>query len=329
MTECKRLVLLVGSNPLPNYLAAMALKPAKMLQIYSDKTKGLNEVLAERIKLLLPDIQCDEAIISNPYDAGSVNEVLQQLTKEDYLNYTGGTKVMSTHALRVFLEEKHGLASHAFYLDDQNRCFRYADGDVKSYDNLAITYSLDDAFALHGIALCSTDNTANDLDKAVNIWNTYLDNPRKEVGDLTSAIETIAAESLHKLLSKSEAGATIQRGLTCKRGDQEFRISITLVHRHRLRLLQVTSKSEKNNIKRIGFEAAGRAVHVGGDLARPAVLCLGDEKIQETAETELRGIWPKDPTNPTIFGKAAVEEMVTYLKNGTPPSALRDWIAKK
>lgn len=35
----KTLALLVGSNPLPNYLAAMILKPREVVLIYSPETK--------------------------------------------------------------------------------------------------------------------------------------------------------------------------------------------------------------------------------------------------------------------------------------------------
>lgn len=329
MTEDKRMVLLVGTNPLPNYLAAKALKAQSVLLIYSERTEDIKKALAKSLELLKPDFSIEEAKIENPYDASSVNEILvNKLRKGDLLNYTGGTKVMSTHALRVFLKEKEGAARDAFYLDDRDCKFLHADGSEKSYDELEVSFSIEEAFALHGASVSNSPVVTNEsIETAKKEWcEIAAEDDEGHAARITRAIEIIVQAGIGKSLNDKES-SKVRSGLICTRSNgQFFRLPIVLVHRHRLRVLNVTNKERKNPVKGVGFEAATRAVHVGGDLARPAVVCLSDNAVRDTVQTELRGIWPDDPTHPRIFGRDDLDELNDYVNGTSTKCSLTSWI---
>lgn len=114
--QSQHLFLLIGSNPLPNYVAAkMLLKPGGHLYlVHTEETHAI----AERLKLELGRNNSDTNLIevddSDGYDiAKKIRE--QVLGKIDIgLNYTGGTKAMAVHAYQVISQLDGGRCS---YLD--------------------------------------------------------------------------------------------------------------------------------------------------------------------------------------------------------------------
>ena len=121
------LFLLVGSNPLPNYVTALLLAKngGKVYLLHSGGDHSTSEV-ADRLKTAiknrrkkLDEVLCREVdeskghIISHRMD-----EILGEIVCEASmgLNYTGGTKAMAVHVYRAM--EKNGFPSLVFsYLD--------------------------------------------------------------------------------------------------------------------------------------------------------------------------------------------------------------------
>jgi hypothetical protein len=150
------LILLVGSNPLPNYLAACALRPERVLLIHSKKTKQhkdwLGSALQERLGVEVPAGKHGSRCVKDAADASAVEEACRDLPADARLNYTGGTKIMATHA-RVAFAEAGGSPDRASYVDGALGIVRFDDGcPLELPDNCL---DLDVVRQIHGLELLS------------------------------------------------------------------------------------------------------------------------------------------------------------------------------
>ena len=124
---CNHLVLLVGSNPFPNFLAALVLKPKAISLFYSRETEEVKKYLLERLKQKIHGIPIDEKYIEAATCAARVREAFSSTPEGAHLHYTGGTKVMAAHA-RMAFAEAGGKDDHASYLDERAGVLRFDDG---------------------------------------------------------------------------------------------------------------------------------------------------------------------------------------------------------
>lgn len=119
----KSLVVLVGSNPLPNYLAACALRPNCVALVYTEETKDAKDRLRRELARALGDhVAFDESFVKDATCVTTVRRALDALVSSNgdrdvLLNYTGGTKVMAAHA-RMAFSSSGGRPEHASYLDE-------------------------------------------------------------------------------------------------------------------------------------------------------------------------------------------------------------------
>ncbi len=101
MIEKRDLILLVGTNPLPNYVVAQFLKDetAKIFLVHTDTTReiahGLRNVLSDKETICLVELESE-------WDASKIGRNLGKMIKRSpdlklHLNYTGGTKAMAVH----------------------------------------------------------------------------------------------------------------------------------------------------------------------------------------------------------------------------------------
>jgi hypothetical protein len=141
---CKKLGLLVGSNPLPNYLAAMALKPAEVVLVYTSETQGPKNRLLEVFKS--KGLNSREAHISDATDARVIREVCAALDY-DHLHYSGGTKPMAAHARKAFM----GGEANVSYLDERRALLRFEDGCDEKLSKLDLGLTIKVLLSLHGL----------------------------------------------------------------------------------------------------------------------------------------------------------------------------------
>jgi len=162
------LVLLVGTNPLPNYVVAKYFcsnnkNLRRIWLLYSEKTafeegtKQYAEDIEAVLKKIKPDIHIEKSPLSDvSKDCDITKDVKDQLLQgidrnsKVHLNYTGGTKSMAVHVYR-FLEENLNNRFSASYLDARNYCIVFDNRIEKDTDDLRgnIKISWDDLLQLH------------------------------------------------------------------------------------------------------------------------------------------------------------------------------------
>lgn len=138
------LALLVGSNPLPNYLAAMMLEPREVNLVYSPQTTEPRDYLCAALqqrKITVSTVCVDDAT-----DTRKIRDACQGLVV-DHLHYSGGTKSMAAHARQAC-----NLGdSQASYLDERKGLLRFDDGYDVRLDQCELGLTLDLLLKLHGI----------------------------------------------------------------------------------------------------------------------------------------------------------------------------------
>jgi len=158
--RCQSLVLLVGANPLPNYLAAATLRPERVVLVYTERTKDPKGrlALALRERLGVGDVQ--ERWIDDPTRAVSVRAAVRGLGGPGtHLHYTGGTKSMAVHAhAELGRQLTDGDAS---YLDEERHLIRFDDGDDMDLSDDLL--DLDLVLALHGVEPVGREKAAPEL----------------------------------------------------------------------------------------------------------------------------------------------------------------------
>lgn len=156
--QSKHLFLLIGANPLPNYVAAKLLrKPdAKVYFIHTDETLEIAQRLAgllglsKETKSFIPVIESD---IDDVFD--EVSNICKNLGEQEVgLNYTGGTKTMVVHAYRAVEKLCHDPVFS--YLDARSMKMIIERRDQPCLDfpvSLSIKPEIQDLLALHGYSL--------------------------------------------------------------------------------------------------------------------------------------------------------------------------------
>jgi hypothetical protein len=155
--QSKHLFLLVGTNPLPNYIAAkLLMKPdGKIYFIHTDETfeiaRRLSKLLGMAIEKNL--ISVEESNIDDIFHKISVK--CRELGDERIgLNYTGGTKTMVVHAYRAI--EKNCQDTVFSYLHARSLKMVVEQRDQPSLEfpvSLSVQPKIQDLLALHGYSL--------------------------------------------------------------------------------------------------------------------------------------------------------------------------------
>lgn len=154
----KNLFLLMGTNPLPNYVAAkLLLAPEGCIYfVHSTETNKITDKLIEILQLKMgktcKKISIEDADASDVF--GQVSHYSEG-KKDIGLNYTGGTKIMSVHAYRAI--EKNCSDAVFSYLDARELSMRIS----KSNDSLLHPFPVDiliklpfsDLLLMHGYTL--------------------------------------------------------------------------------------------------------------------------------------------------------------------------------
>jgi Domain of unknown function (DUF1887) len=150
------LFLLVGENPLPNYVAARTLLNEKgtVYLVFTNQTKSQKTCLLGKEGLKRYNIKCEEIDLAN-YESNSyhIRDRIQKKIKTlppgtVGLNYTGGTKAMAVHAYKAMQELK--LDAVFSYLDPRRlkMCIDQQGNQPLEFP-VSLTLSLKELFKLH------------------------------------------------------------------------------------------------------------------------------------------------------------------------------------
>ncbi len=150
----QRLALLVGSNPLPNYVAATVLSPEEVVLLYSPETQEPRDHL--RTAFLAKDIRVSDVCIDDATDSRKIRDACNSL-QVDHLHYSGGTKPMAAHARATF----NLTESQASYLDERKGLLRFDDGYDIALSERDLGLTLDLVLALHGAERVGTSSTVD------------------------------------------------------------------------------------------------------------------------------------------------------------------------
>ncbi len=95
MTTPEDLILLVGSNPLPNYVAAAQLRPKRIHLVCTPETatveKRLKDCLRQKGLTVIDD---SNYLLADATDVLQIRQLARKLPQNAGLHYTGGTKTM-------------------------------------------------------------------------------------------------------------------------------------------------------------------------------------------------------------------------------------------
>lgn len=388
------LILLVGSNPLPNLLTARALRPERIALIHTAETKSMKNRL-ERI--LGKDFEIDptDCFLKDSNNADAVRRVVETLMGEPgrvHLNYTGGTKVMAAHALLAF-RDAEGKAENASYLDEggtQRRPrLRFDDGNIQRLTEFpGLMVSLEEVLSLHDIrhapreavkpAPTSGDARTilhavfQDINAGLHLpeWRSkrlYEERKRLEkskkvkkameapfraeefglelslprVPDATGMDKSafkhwykfIGGEWLEEWVAEEirtiglEPEPNIMTGVNSKRGEEEreLEIDIAVFRNFRTYFISCTTDATKDICKSKLFEIVVRSRHLGGDLARAALVCLADDKLVGLFRQDVADIWGASNTT-RVFGLSDIRQWAGG--DGAPPNrtSLQTWL---
>jgi len=373
------LILLVGSNPLPNYLAACALRPARLFLAYTPGTASAKDRLEAALRPVLgTDVFQTDAglLIDDATCATTVRRAIDLVFRktdnpgEILLNYTGGTKVMAAHARMVF-EKSGGRPEHASYLDEgdakQPPRLRPDDGPPMAIDvGSNVPLDLRTILALHGInhtprqpwapaptledakeILCKV---LGDVPLAAALYcererleDKEYSNPGKAVAaqfradrfGLRLSLESFPTDGHLEGLPSSDARKSwfkqwykfiggewlevwlgtlignlrltpkpdVTVGVDAFRGARraQLEVDIAVLRGHRSYLISCTTDTTKTLCKSKLFEVAVRSRHLGGDLARAALVCLADDRTVSLLQADIDDLWGASNTT-KVFG---------------------------
>ena len=377
------LILLVGSNPLPNYLAAMALKPSTIHLVHTEETKEPKDRLHDALSADLGSSVTigGDAFVDEPFIASAVGDKIRDLIAKcnaPHVHYTGGTKVMSAHALKAFYE-KGGRPENASYLDEAQTCLRF-DGNLpsRSLSDCGVTLTLDRILQLHGVTRRprSPVNGGPKPSDVQAIATVVLQRPqvasclygerkRLEDGSFSEAKETpcnafdygvalsapvipptegmnkkcfdtwckfIGGEWLEDWVAARIAavGLTdvpqITVGLNCSRAGTErpFEVDVAVIRGQRSYFISCTTDMTRSICKSKAFEILVRARHMGGDLARSALVSLLPGNAVTGLQEDVADAWGSANTT-RVFG---LEDMKTWSGHYGSPSlgSLKEWL---
>ena len=118
------IILLVGGNPLPNYIAALALKDQyqelnEVLLLYTEEIKHVKDNLKRC--LCEAGFKCRESFIRDAGDPGAIRNACECINAGSHLHYTGGTNAMAVHVHAAWTKRggRPEQASYLFGRDDR------------------------------------------------------------------------------------------------------------------------------------------------------------------------------------------------------------------
>jgi Domain of unknown function (DUF1887) len=190
------LFLLIGENPLPNYVVAKLLlkEGGKLYLVHSTDTVSKADCLQRNLK----DLKIERISLSDKEaDCSYIREKIQEQIKKIPnsseqtfgLNYTGGTKAMSVHGYRALFEASQVHNPIFSYLDARTLQMRIEKGNETSHpEPVTLQVKLEELFNLHDLP-----------------WKTHKNPTRRPV------LHEVAQEFLNAFLSTSKDRESIAK----------------------------------------------------------------------------------------------------------------------
>lgn len=367
--EFQHLVLLVGTNPLPNYVTAdyflqtQGKNIRKIWLIYSienDLQGGTLRYVDNLEKIMIKKWNGDHTALEFPLEKIGLSDVsharaIQSEIRESrlakgrknehfHLNYTGGTKSMSTHAywiLREFSrgrnkeEKKVGDISFS-YLDARN--FRLIDDDedqiIEKDLRKKVSLTCENLLGLHGYQIIDVKNTeqieiknTEQIEKARQIFKEYVDphitkERKKKIKECEKGgkwLEAYVADKLQSMSKENEEYIEIKNNLEMRYPQwvgrrSNFEIDVMLVHGYQLTGISCTVQETPMQCKQKGFEIILRTRQIGGDESK-AILITGANRYQtQILQQELILDTGGNRENIKVFGIEDLRREEYFLK---------------
>ena len=171
----RELVLLVGGNPLPNYVAACALKDRDAIQsvhlLFTKEVETVKDRLRDCLRRHL-GLGCRETELSDPANAERITREADAITPGAHFHYSGGTNAMAVHTYLAWLRAG-GSIENASYLYGQDVEARLTTDSGVQLDLSNVQLSLDVLAELQGLEDAKTRSasdvgpTAEDVSEVV------------------------------------------------------------------------------------------------------------------------------------------------------------------
>jgi hypothetical protein len=342
--EFNHLILLIGTNPLPNFVAAdYFLQNNKQLQtvwlLHSEENRlqaGTHEQVRNLEALLRKRWQGNHANLRFPLEKISLTDVSDAATilreietkmlrgwqpnQSFHLNYTGGTKAMSTHVYRRLQELGKRGQHQCSYLDANN--FRLVVDDYGvAVDDLRkkVQVTFDDLISLHGFQKVKAKNGSIDKSAAIQAYRKFLDVQNfpsmkgEDGGDFEKYIFLMLG---NKFRSKLTNGGEIQHNWLIKYPTWQvyFELDIIMLNGYHLTGISCTVSSDKQACKSRGFEIILRTRQIGGDEARAILISRSNRNQAKILQDELAYETGGNQQNILVLGVDDLRQEEIYLR---------------
>ncbi len=145
------LISLIGEETIPNYRVYKEFQPELLIQIFSTKTKGQNDILKQLVKkgdCICQSVNVDADDFKSLVGAfGSIDSILPD--DDVTINITGGNKLMAIGAVNFF-QSIPNTAKRMLYVDFQQRIHWMFGGTDESLDTFTENLSFNEFISLSG-----------------------------------------------------------------------------------------------------------------------------------------------------------------------------------
>ncbi|MFC3994480.1 CRISPR-associated protein [Nocardiopsis sediminis] len=269
------LVALAGTSPTPALLSALTFAPRRLVVVHGGDTAQRAAAIAGTARRLCPGIE-DARLVDlgrDTYDFAAVragfDRMAAGLTGDWRLCYTGGTKVMSVHAVLQHARRFPGRHRWRSYLDATSESLRFTDGSLHpgGIDSSALT--IDALAGLHGIELRPGDRLPEQ--------QAWLRGRPVPLGPGDMAEARVLDLFRRRLADTPGAEVMGNRVMPDPRSPRESIGDFDLIVRYRHRVLCVEVKKDPSHI----LDAAGwtltKAQRAFGGAARVLFVHTGDK----------------------------------------------------
>jgi hypothetical protein len=350
-TSFKHLVLLIGTNPLPNLVTAefflqhnsklekiwllhsaenshqagTASQSSNLAGVLFDRWDGKHESLQFPLELISLSDVSDGTTIQNEIDS----KIFPHLGEDAdfHLNYTGGTKAMATHACLKFQELQKRDQFPFSYLDANN--FRlildgYGVHDAGRDLRKTIQLPFAQLIRLHGFVRPEWERKKNsskpvysgDDREAMENWLKTGKGQQSKEGFV------LERRTYHHIKQRLQDGFQENCQLLCnwhieKKGWKQknnFELDIICVQGYHLTGISCALTANKGTAKLKGFEIIQRCRQIGGDEARAVVVTGLEKRETRQLQQELEYDTGSSKKNILAFGRADLNNKDRYLE---------------